>query len=104
MEDILEELVGDIQDEHDEEISIVEKIDSSTFRVYSLNSLDDINELLPHAIPQDETYETLSGYIASLSPELPENGEDFEDEFYHYKILTMSRKSPELVEVRLKKN
>jgi CBS domain containing-hemolysin-like protein len=47
MEDILEELVGDIQDEHDEEISIVEKIDSSTFRIYSLNSLDDINEYLP---------------------------------------------------------
>lgn len=102
MEDILEELVGDIQDEHDEEISIVEKIDSSTFRIYSLNSLDDINEYLPHDIPKDETYETLSGYIASLSPDLPANGEVFEDEFYHYKILTMSRKSPELVEVKLK--
>ena len=102
MEDILEELVGDIQDEHDEEISIVEKIDETTFRIYSLNSLDDINEHLPHDIPKDETYETLSGYIASLSPDLPANGEVFEDEFYHYKILTMSRKSPELVEVKLK--
>ena len=102
MEDILEELVGDIQDEHDEEISIVEKIDETTFRIYSLNSLDYINEHLPHDIPKDETYETLSGYIASLSPDLPANGEVFEDEFYHYKILTMSRKSPELVEVKLK--
>ena len=102
MEDILEELVGDIQDEHDEEISIVEKVDETTFRIYSLNSLDDINEHLPHDIPKDETYETLSGYIASLSPDLPANGEVFEDEFYHYKILTMSRKSPELVEVKLK--
>ncbi len=102
MEDILEELVGDIQDEHDEEISIVEKVDETIFRIYSLNSLDDINEHLPHDIPKDETYETLSGYIASLSPDLPANGEVFEDEFYHYKILTMSRKSPELVEVKLK--
>lgn len=102
MEDILEELVGDIQDEHDEEINIVERLDANTYRVYSLNSIDDINEQLPYEIPKDETYETLSGYIASLSPELPEKGEIFEDEHYHYKILTMSRKSPELVEVKLK--
>lgn len=103
MEDILEELVGDIQDEHDEEASIVEKIDELTYRIYSLNSLDDINELLPYSIHKEENYETLSGYIATLSDELPNKGDQFEDEHYHYKILTMNRKSPELVEVKLKK-
>lgn len=102
MEDILEELVGDIQDEHDEEIGIVEKINDTTYRVYSLNSIDDINDMLPHDIPTNESYETLSGYIATLSNELPEIDDVLENEHYKFKILTMNRKSPELVEVVLK--
>lgn len=102
MEDILEELVGDIQDEHDDEASIVEKINETTYRVLSLNSLDDINEFLPHDIPTDETYETLSGYIATLSDELPEIGDVLENEFYSFKILTMNRRSPEVIELSVK--
>jgi CBS domain containing-hemolysin-like protein len=102
MEDILEELVGDIQDEHDNEMAIVEKIKEGVFRVYSLNSLDDINSFLPKSIPTDESYETLSGYIATLSENLPQKGEEFENEDYSFKILTMNRKSPEVIELYLK--
>lgn len=102
MEDILEELVGDIQDEHDDEAIIVEKIDEKTFRVLSLSSIDDINENLPFDIPKDEMYETLSGYVNSLSADLPEIGDVFENEHYSFKILTMSRKSPEVIELKLK--
>jgi CBS domain containing-hemolysin-like protein len=102
MEDILEELVGDIQDEHDEEVELVEKINATTYRVYSLNSIDDINTYLPHDIPKDEAYETLSGYIATLSEELPEIGDVLEDENYSFKILTMNRKSPEVIELTIK--
>jgi CBS domain containing-hemolysin-like protein len=103
MEDILEELVGEIQDEHDEEVNIVEKISENVFRVYSLNAIDDLNDFLPYPIPKSETYETLSGYIASLSPELPQIGDDIQDENYSFKILTMNRKSPEVIELTVKK-
>lgn len=102
MEDILEELVGDIQDEHDDEASIVEKINDQTYRVYSLNSIDDINEFLPYDIPKNETYETLSGYVTSLSEELPEIEDVLENENYTFRILTMNRKSPEVIELTLK--
>lgn len=100
MEDILEELVGDIQDEHDEENAIVEKLDETLYRVYSLNSLDDINDFLPYPIPIAESYETLSGYVATLSEDLPKIGDIFENEFYSFKILTMNRKSPEVIELK----
>jgi CBS domain containing-hemolysin-like protein len=103
MEDILEELVGEIQDEHDNETAIVEEIKKGVFRVYSLNSLDDINEFIPFAIPTDESYETLSGYIATLSEDLPKKEDVFENEYYIIRILTMNRKSPEVVELELKK-
>lgn len=102
MEDILEELVGDIQDEHDDEIGIVEKISDELYRVYSLNSIDDINELLPYEVPTNDSYETLSGYVATLSDELPVIGDTLEDDNYTYKILTMNRKSPEVIELKLK--
>lgn len=102
MEDILEELVGDIQDEHDDETIIVEKLDDKTFKVQSLSPLDDINEQLPFDIPKDETYETLSGYVATLSVDLPTIGDEFENEYYYFKIMTMNRKSPEVIELKLK--
>jgi CBS domain containing-hemolysin-like protein len=68
-----------------------------------LNAIDDLNDFLPYPIPKSETYETLSGYIASLSPELPQIGDDIQDENYSFKILTMNRKSPEVIELTVKK-
>ncbi|MBF0573143.1 MAG: HlyC/CorC family transporter, partial [Desulfamplus sp.] len=63
MEDILEELVGEIQDEYDNEMPVVEKTGNKTYTVVASATLDDINELLPHPIIEDEKpddqYETL---------------------------------------------
>ncbi|MCU0328261.1 MAG: hemolysin family protein [Chitinophagales bacterium] len=103
MEDIIEELVGDIQDEHDNEFQIVEKISESEFRIYSLNSVIDINEFIPFPIPENEQYETLSGYIAMLSDRLPVIGDEIEDANYLFRINTMNRKSPEIVTAIVKK-
>src|SRR5690606_33610624 len=53
MEDILEELVGDIQDEHDAELPIVVEQPDGSFLVQSHETLEDINEYLPKAFPID---------------------------------------------------
>jgi CBS domain containing-hemolysin-like protein len=60
MEDILEELVGEIQDEYDNEIPFVEKKGEKSYTVLASASLDDINELLPHPLTMNEDYETLA--------------------------------------------
>ncbi|HQU61478.1 MAG TPA: hemolysin family protein, partial [Saprospiraceae bacterium] len=63
MEDILEELVGEIQDEYDTEHPIVEDIGERKFRVLAQNPIDEINQYLPEPLPENNEYVTLSGLI-----------------------------------------
>jgi CBS domain containing-hemolysin-like protein len=63
MEDILEELVGEIQDEDDDEKPIVDKKDEHTFIVQSIKPLMDINDLLPRPFEISDNYTTLSGLL-----------------------------------------
>lgn len=63
LEDILEELVGEIQDEGDNERPIVEKKEDNTFLVQAIQLLTDINEYLPHPFIISEKYNTLSGLV-----------------------------------------
>jgi CBS domain containing-hemolysin-like protein len=101
LEDILEELVGDIQDEHDMEQEIVEKINEFTFRVYAQNSVEDINEKLPFDIPLGDDYETLSGYITTTNKDIVNIGEVLVMDTYEIKIIQMYRTSPEIIEITI---
>ena len=82
LEDILEELVGEIQDEDDNEKPIVEKKEDNTFLVQAMQPLTDINEYLPHPFTFSEKYNTLSGLILyhNQKPKLNEiiNADDYE--------------------------
>ncbi|WP_322971301.1 hemolysin family protein [Faecalibacter sp. LW9] len=66
MEDILEELVGEIQDEYDNEDPIVERIDKGIYLVNAHNTISDINRLLPYKFEESEHYDTLAGLIAEI--------------------------------------
>ncbi|WP_145673569.1 hemolysin family protein [Chitinophaga polysaccharea] len=100
MEDILEELVGDIQDEHDHEAPIVEQKDGN-FIVNAHEYLADINELLPYPLPESEHYETLSGLINYIHGNIPREGEVIIIENYEVLILKMFRSSVEKARLKL---
>lgn len=100
MEDILEELVGDIQDEHDHEAPIVEQKDDN-FIVNAHEYLADINELLPYPLPESEHYETLSGLINYIHGNIPREGEVIIIENYEVLILKMFRSSVEKARLKL---
>ncbi|MBI5915054.1 MAG: HlyC/CorC family transporter [Bacteroidetes bacterium] len=100
LEDIIEELVGDIQDEYDTETPIVEKVDETTFRIQAQNPLDEINEFLPVPFPESEEYHTLSGLLMKIAEEIPEQGEVIRVEDYEIKVLKMFQASPELVQAQ----
>lgn len=104
MENILEELVGDIQDEHDQEIPVVEKISDGLFRVQSQTMIEELNEHLPFTLPTNEDYDTLSGYIAQNSEEIPQMGQVLQIDKFEIKIMKMFRTSPEIVEIRVIEN
>src|SRR6185503_709971 len=58
LEDILEELVGEIQDEHDHEQQIVVPLDNERYQVLALSSLHDINKFVKVSFPESDDYET----------------------------------------------
>lgn len=105
LEDILEELVGEIQDEEDEEERIVDKVGEDTFWVKATQPLEEINECLPKKIPESEEgeYNTLAGFILNELQDIPEENQEFDFGYYHFKILKMQNKSVELVELVYKK-
>lgn len=91
MEDILEELVGEIQDEFDNEIPFVEKIDDKTFSVLASATIDDINDLLPHEIEKDESFKTLAGYLIQKFGKIPAVNEKISFDGYEFIILKKNR-------------
>ena len=74
MEDILEELVGDIYDEYDEEERDFEKIDENTYILSGSMTIYDVNKLLNAEIPEGD-YDTISGYLQDKLGRIPEDKE-----------------------------
>ena len=101
LEDILEELVGEIQDEEDDEERIVDKVGENVFWVKATQPLDEINESLPKMFPlsEDGEYNTLAGFILHELQDIPEENQEFNINDYHVKILKMQNKSVDLIEL-----
>lgn len=102
LEDIIEELVGEIQDEYDTELPIVEKIGDKTYRILAQNPIDEINEHLPEAFPVDGDYLTLSGLLLNVSETMPSEGHVVTVGTYEVKVTKMFHSSPEVVEIEWK--
>lgn len=99
MEDILEELVGEIQDEYDNENSFVEKVGEKTYHVLASATLDDINDLLPHSIAKNEQYDTLAGCLILKFGRLPNVKEKIAFDNYEFSILKKNKSTIVLVQL-----
>ncbi len=93
MEDILEELVGEIQDEYDNEIPFVEKAGEKSYIVIATASLEDINDSLPHPLSRNEEYETLAGYLILKFGRIPNINEKISFDGYEITILKKNKNS-----------
>lgn len=99
MEDILEELVGEIQDEFDNEIPFVEKTGEKIYQVMASASIDDINEMLPHPVSKDKKYETLAGFLIFKFGKIPNVRERIQIDDYEFIVLKRSKSSVLLVQM-----
>jgi CBS domain containing-hemolysin-like protein len=79
LEDLLEELVGDITDEYDLEEPEIVEVGVGVYRVSGKASIDDVNELLDANLP-DEEWDTVAGLVLDLFQRIPEDGEETEFE------------------------
>ncbi|WP_026902746.1 hemolysin family protein [Pedobacter glucosidilyticus] len=101
LEDIVEELVGEIQDEYDEEKPIVEKVSETEFIVTASATVYDVNEFLPHDLPEDEDYDTIVGLVSEIFEKIPEVGETKEFNGYNFTILKKIGQNIEAVKLEL---
>ena len=102
MEDILEELVGNIEDEHDEEENYIRKNDDETFIMDGMTEFSDVKEALSLPV-DDDAYETLNGFIISLSDKIPEEGDMTVISAYGYRFSVMSVEDKVIKQVMIKK-
>lgn len=102
MEDILEELVGNIEDEHDEEENYIRKNDDETFIMDGMTEFSDVKEALSLPV-NDDAYETLNGFIISLSDKIPEEGDKTVISAYGYRFSVMSVEDKVIKQVMIKK-
>jgi CBS domain containing-hemolysin-like protein len=101
LEDIVEELVGEIQDEYDEEKPIVETVNEREFIVNALASIYDVNEHLPHDLPEDGDFDTVSGWLGDIFGKIPDVGEQKESNGYNITVLKKSDQNIESVKLEL---
>ncbi|MDX3912459.1 MAG: hemolysin family protein [Pseudosphingobacterium sp.] len=99
LEDIVEELVGEIQDEYDEEKPIVEKASDTEYIVEAAASVHDVNEYLPYELPESSDYDTLSGLVITVFDKIPDVGERKEFHGYIFTILKKTQQNIEYVKL-----
>lgn len=97
---LLEEIVGDIQDEYDFEQTVFQKVASQTFRVSAKIDIFELNEKLPLKIPEGE-YNTLAGFIIDFLGRIPREAELFEYKRIKFKIIKVKKNKLDLVEIQL---
>jgi putative hemolysin len=100
LEDILEEIVGDIQDEHDGQIEDwYTRLDAGRFLVAGAVPVKDVNALVPLAIPEKKDYTTLAGFFLYEFGRLPHEKEAFEWNGFRLSVEKMIKRRIALVEV-----
>ena len=75
IEDVIEEIFGEIEDEHDKEILIEEKISENEFRFSARQDIDYLNKEYDFDIEESEEYETLGGFLIHKLETIPKSGE-----------------------------
>lgn len=98
VEDIIEEMLGEIRDEYDEEEEVSKKINETTYVFSGKVEIDRINEEFDLGFPEGD-YETIAGYIISELGRIPVKSEDFSIGQYNFTILRSNKTRVDLVKL-----
>lgn len=101
VEDIIEELFGEIEDEHDTIEMIEEEINESTYKFSARLEVDYINETYKLNLPESENYETLGGLIVHITEEIPQEKEDVQIENFRFTIEEVSSTKIDVVVLKI---
>ncbi|HMK07249.1 MAG TPA: transporter associated domain-containing protein, partial [Flavobacterium sp.] len=101
IEDIVEELFGEIEDEHDSEVEeLIEKQLSEDDYLFSTRlDVEYLNQNYKLNIPESDSYGTLGGFIVDFTKEIPQKGDQIVIEKFHFTIEEATNKKIELVKM-----
>jgi len=103
IEDIVEELFGEIEDEHDLDEQLIEKLlDDNSFLFSARLDVEYLNQTYKLEIPESDSYGTLGGFIVDFTKEIPQKGDVIIIENYHFIIEEATNKKIELVKMTIK--
>lgn len=103
IEDIVEELFGEIEDEHDlDEELIEEEIEEGKYLFSTRLDVEYLNETYKLMIPEEDSYGTLGGFIVNHTKEIPQKGDKIVIDKFHFSIVEASNKKIELVKMTIK--
>lgn len=102
LEDVVEEIFGDIEDEHDTEELVERQIDAHTFEFSTRLEIDYLNDTYKLEIPDSEEYATLAGYILSLHGSIPNVNEIISTEEFDFIIQKVENNRIDQVRMMLK--
>jgi CBS domain containing-hemolysin-like protein len=101
-EDILEEIFGEIEDEHDSDELVATQVNENLYILAGRLEIDDINERFHLNIPEGESYKTIAGLIIDRSERIPKAQEVIKESRFEWKILKSTPTKIELVELKVK--
>lgn len=101
VEDIIEELFGEIEDEHDTIEMIEEQIEENLFRFSARLEVDYINETYKINLPEGENYETLGGLIVHVAQEIPKENDDVQIDNFKFTIEEVSSTKIDVVLLKI---
>jgi CBS domain containing-hemolysin-like protein len=100
LEDILEEIVGEIRDEHDYEVPLIRKVGQNEYMIAGRISLDDLEENFGISLPTEEV-DTLGGFLYNLIGKVPGEGEEIEHEGILFRVSRLEGQRIADVSVKL---
>ncbi len=101
MEDIIEEIVGEIHDEYDEELKDVEQTAANAYLLNGRLGIFEFNERFGTDIPEDAGYETIGGFLLKLAGRIPELSEVIPYKGMVFTIVRKSQRRIRMVKVKI---
>lgn len=101
LEDVIEELIGDIQDESDEEVEGISRMPDGSWNVIARESIADVNEVTGAGIPESDQYDSVGGYVFGILNRIPVEGESVTTSDFTITVQKASDRQIESVRISL---
>lgn len=102
LEDLVEEIFGEIEDEHDRNRLTARQIDDNTYELSGRMEIEEINERFHLDLPESDDYQTIAGYLLHLQEAIPAVGERIDTELYEFEVVRKTAARIELVKLTVK--